>query len=136
LATLVRRWRKLPRSVQRLLRKGPRAAAMTYPHQTRSVAHLHAMEACNADGHIFDVFVKFPDGEVGRPILAAIQDLHSRMIVAHRLGKTESGDLVRMTYFDAIEKFGVFDKVYLDNGRAWMTHEMTAGMSHRYRFRR
>jgi putative transposase len=136
LTTLVRRWRKLPRAVQILLRKGPRAAATTYPHQTRSVAHLRAMEACNADGHIFDVFVRFPDGEVGRPILAAIQDLYSRMIVAWRLGKTESGDLVRMTYFDAIEKFGVFDKVYLDNGRAWMTKELTAGMEHRYRFRR
>jgi putative transposase len=136
LATLVRRFRKLPRKAQLLLRKGPRAVAAMYPHQTRSVAHFDAMEACNADGHIFDVFVKFPDGEVGRPILAAIQDMRSRMIVAHRLGKTESGDLVRMTYFDAIEKFGVFKNVYIDNGRAWMTKEMTAGMPHRYRFRR
>ena len=136
LVTLMRRWKKQPHAVRTLLRKGPRAAAASYPHQTRSVAHLRAMQACNADGHIFDVFVRFPDGEVGRPILAAIQDLYSRMIVAWRLGKTESGDLVRMTYFDAIEKFGVFDKVYLDNGRAWMTKELTAGMDHRYRFRR
>jgi putative transposase len=136
LATLKRRWDKLPRRVRMLLRKGPRAARATFPHQTRSVAHLEAMQACNADGHIFDVFVKFPDGEIGRPILAAIQDLYSRMIVAWRIGKTESGDLVRMTYFDAIDKFGVFKNVYLDNGRAWMTKQMTGGMKHRYRFRR
>lgn len=135
LRTLLRRFEKLPRRVQILLRKGPRATRATYPHQRRSVAHLAAMEACNADGHIFDVFVKFPDGEIGRPILAAIQDLYSRMIVAWRIGKTESGDLVRMTYFDAIDKFGVFKNVYLDNGRAWMTKQMTGGMKHRYRFR-
>jgi putative transposase len=133
--TLSRRFEKLPRRVQVLLRKGPRAAAATYPHQTRSVAHLDAMEACNADGHIFDVFVKYSDGEIGRPILAAIQDLRSRMIVAHRLGKTESGDLVRMTYFDAIEIYGMFRKCYLDNGHAWMTKEMTGGMRHSYRKR-
>ncbi|MGB3551258.1 MAG: transposase domain-containing protein [Candidatus Binatus sp.] len=136
LVTLTRRWETLPRAVRTFLRKGPRATAMTYPHQTRSVAHLRAMDACNADGHIFDVRVEFPDGEIGRPILAAIQDLYSRMIVAWRLGKTESGDLVRLTYFDAIEKFGVFDKVFLDNGRSWMTKELTAGMTHRYRFRK
>ena len=87
LVTLMRRWKKQPHAVRTLLRKGPRAAAASYPHQTRSVAHLRAMQACNADGHIFDVFVRFPDGEVGRPILAAIQDLYSRMIVAWRLGE-------------------------------------------------
>ena len=66
------------------------------PHQTRDRSVFSAMEAVNADGHRFDVFVRFDDGEIGRPVLTAFQDVYSGMIVAHRLDRSENWTTVRL----------------------------------------
>ncbi|HNB25288.1 MAG TPA: hypothetical protein PKZ32_22900, partial [Candidatus Melainabacteria bacterium] len=42
-----------------------------YPAHRRTREDLHALAGVNADGHKFDVFVKWDDGTVGRPIAGA-----------------------------------------------------------------
>jgi hypothetical protein len=60
-------------------RKGNEALRRSIPAQRRTVAHLHAMEVVNIDGHKFDVFVKTGDGRVIRPLMVTIQDIHKRI---------------------------------------------------------
>jgi len=127
--------REFPRSVQVLARKGTRAVDAIYPHQTRDRSIFHALEAVNADGHRFDVFVRYPDGTIGRPMMTAFQDLYSGMIVAHRLDRSENWTAVRLCLGDMIETYGVPDHVVFDNGRHFASHWLTNGAKTRFRFK-
>ncbi|WP_020185915.1 transposase domain-containing protein [Methylopila sp. 73B] len=134
--TLKRRLdRDIPRAVQVLARKGADAAKALYPHQTRDRTVFHAMEAVNADGHMFDVFVKWADGTIARPTMVAVQDLYSGVIVGHRLARSENWTAVRHAFADAIESFGVPEQCWLDNGRAFASKWLTGGSKTRFRFK-
>lgn len=116
-------------------RKGENALAQLYPAQTRDRAVFHAMEAVNADGHVFDVFVKFDDGSIGRPCLIGFQDLYSGMVLSHRISRTENKETTRLAIADMVESWGIPEHVYFDNGRAFMSKWITGGMKHRFRFK-
>lgn len=134
--TLQRRLeRELPRGAIVLARKGGDAARALFPAQTRDRSVFHAMEAVNVDGHKFDVFVKWPDGTVGRPMVVAFQDLHSNLFVAHRLDRSENRDAVRLALGDMVESHGIPEHVYFDNGRAFASKWITGRMANRFRFK-
>ena len=131
--------RKLAREVDPRLviamRKGMDAIKAMVPAQQRTVAHLHAMEHVNIDGHKFDVFVRFPDGRIERPILVGIQDVYSRMMLAWRVGDTESALLTRLAFADLFKRWGVPKRVTMDNGRAFASKWISGGIENRYRFK-
>ncbi len=136
LRTFMRRIeRELPRAVLVLARKGQEEFDRTFPAQERDRSVFHALEAVNADGHKFDVFVRWPDGTVARPILVGVQDLYSGKILGYRIAETESADLVRMAFRDAIERYGIPHKVWLDNGRGFASKMITGGVANRFRFK-
>lgn len=118
-----------------LARKGQAAAAQLYPAQTRDKTVFHAMEAVNADGHVFDVFVKFEDGTIGRPCLIGFQDVYSGMVLSHRISRSENKETTRLAIADMIESWGIPEHVYFDNGRAFMSKWIAGGMKHRFRFK-
>ena len=131
--------RKLEREVDGRLviakREGAEALRRTLPPQERSVAGLHALEALNIDGHKFDVFVRWADGRVGRPLMVALQDLHSRKIVAHRIDESENALATRLVFADCLNKWGIPRAVVLDNGRAFASKAITGGAKSRFRFK-
>jgi transposase InsO family protein len=127
--------REIPRPVLILARQGADALKRAYPAQERDRSVFRALEAVNADGHRFDVFGKWPDGEIGRPVMVAWQDLYSGKIVAYRVDKTENTDAVRLSFGDLVEHHGIPEHAYLDNGRAWASKWMTGGVATRYRFK-
>lgn len=127
--------REIPRGVQTLARKGPDAAKALFPAQTRDRSVFHAMEAVNADGHRFDVFVQWDDGTVGRAVMVAVQDLYSGVILGHRVDRTENWTSVRHAFADAIESFGVPEHCWLDNGRSFASKWITGGAKTRFRFK-
>ena len=118
-----------------LKREGEEALRQSLPAQRRTVAHLHALEHVNIDGHKFDVFVKTDEGAIVRPMMVAIQDLYSRKIVAWRLGETESSALVRLAFADLFHKFGIPKACTLDNGRGFASKWITGGAKSRFRFK-
>jgi len=133
--TLQRRLEKtVPAASRVLARQGVHAVARLYPHQTRDRSGFAAMQAVNADGHRFDVFVRFEDGSIGRPVMAAIQDLASGMVLGHRLGETENWSLVRLAVADMVTRFGIPEVCYLDNGPAFASKWLTGGQKSRFRF--
>jgi hypothetical protein len=92
-----------------MARKGQHAAFDLYPAQTRDRTHLHAMEGVNADGHVFNNFVEFEDGTIGRPCLIGFQDLYSGTILSHRISQTENKEVIRLAIADMIESWGIPD---------------------------
>ena len=118
-----------------LKREGEEALRQSLPAQRRTVAHLHALEHVNIDGHKFDVFVRTAEGTIVRPMMVAIQDLYSRKIVAWRLGETESSALVRLAFADLFQKFGIPKACTLDNGRGFASKWITGGAESRFRFK-
>lgn len=133
--TLRRRIEALPAAVVVKARQGEAALKRMYPAQERSKAHLSALEWVNADGHKFDVFVKWPDGVIDRPIMVAFQDIYSGVFLSWRVDRSEHSDLVRLAYGDMVSVYGIPPNALLDNGRAFASKKITGGIANRYRFK-
>ena len=136
LDTIMRRLEEEVPAVQIVLRRqGVEAAERLGPKIERDRSGMYAMQAVNADGHVFDVAVRYPDGSVGRPVIIGWQDMYSGKLLAYRIGKTETADLVRLSYCDMVRKYGVPEVAHLDNGRAFASKKNTGGMPTRYRYK-
>jgi putative transposase len=131
--------RKVERDVDPLLlaktRYGAERVRNTVPALIRSVAHFHALEAVNIDGHEWDVRVDFGDGDIGRPMMVMIQDVFSRRVVAWRIGRTESAGLVQLAFKDLFEDWGIPRACYFDNGGAFASKWITGGAPFRFKGR-
>jgi transposase InsO family protein len=127
--------RDVPKAIQVLRREGAEAAGRLYPHLTRDRSAFAACEAWVADGHTFDVFVRWPDGEIARPCMVAVSDLYSNKILGWRFGFSESADGVKLAFGDAMAAYGLPSQIWLDNGRAFASKQVTGGQRSRYRFR-
>jgi len=90
-----------------LAREGTEAAMRRYPAQQRDRSVFHALEAVNADGHKFDVFVSFPDNPKTRAMLTVWQDLYSGKILSWRVSQTESSDSYRLSFSDLLREYGI-----------------------------
>ena len=124
---------EVPAGVITLARQGKDRAKTLYPAQQRTRSHFHAMQAVNMDGHKFDVFVNL-DGKVTRVQLLGLQDLYSGMVLAWRLSETENKETVRLVIGDMVERHGIPEKIWLDNGRAFASKWISGQMENRYRF--
>ena len=136
LKTLVRRLeREIPADQIILARDGEEALELIGPKVARTRLGMHAMERVNSDGHVIDVFVKFPDGSIGRPTLVGWQDIYSGKLLSWRVGKSETSDLVRLSFCDMVKVYGIPLHAHLDNGRAYASKKNTGGMATRYRYK-
>jgi len=118
-----------------MARKGQEAHDRLFPAQERDRSMFHALEAVNADGHKFDLFVRWPDGEIVRPLLSAWQDVLSGKILSYRIDKSENSDAIRLSFGDLVEAYGIPSYAFLDNGRAFASKWLTGGSPTRYRFK-
>ncbi|MBL4800890.1 MAG: Mu transposase C-terminal domain-containing protein [Emcibacter sp.] len=108
----------------------------SYPAQERDRSVFHALEAVNADGHKFDVFVQWPGVEKpGRAMMVAFQDLYSGKILSWRIDQTENKEAVRLAFGDVVDEFGIPEHCYLDNGRAFASKWLTGRTPNRFRFK-
>ncbi|XKM42798.1 transposase domain-containing protein [Rhizobium ruizarguesonis] len=123
-------------AVQKLARKGRETAKGLYPAQRRTRSHLHAMQMVNMDGHKLDIFVRVPWSEQPvRVFLLGIQDLYSGKVLAWRISDSENKETVRLVIGDMVERFGIPDRIYLDNGRSFASKWISGGAATRYRFK-
>lgn len=132
--TVRRMIRLIPWQVISLARDGREVLLRKLGSQKRTREHLRPLEAVNADGHVFDVRVTFPDGRVGRPAIVAFSDVFSGMILSWRIGETINSHLVRLAFGDLLERFGIPEHLYIDNGREFAAKALTGGVKNRYRF--
>jgi len=119
-----------------LKRQGKDKARTLMPAQRRTRSHFHAMEATNMDGHKIDVFVSVPWAK--KPVrfyLIGIQDLYSGTILSHRLAEAETWESVRLVIGDMVERYGIPEKMYIDNGKAFASKWITGDAVRRFRFK-
>lgn len=126
--------REVPAAVVTLKRHGADALRNTVPAQQRSVADMNALDLVNIDGHRWDVFVRWPDGHVARPMMVAIQDVYSRKFLSWRIDETESSVLTRLAFADLFRDWGIPKACLMDNGRAFASKMITGGAKTRFRF--
>jgi len=137
LKTLQRRLEKeIPKAARMAARQGPEALAKLYPAQERTRTHLGPLQAVTMDGHKIDVFVRLPDHKQPvRVMLVALQDLGTGLIVGWNLDLSENAESVRLAIADMVEHFGIPDEIYLDNGRAFASKDISGRQPSRYRFK-
>jgi transposase InsO family protein len=133
--TLERKLASLPPELRTLKREGTEALKRMFPAQQRDRGVFHALEAVNADGHKWDVFVRWPDGEILRPMMVAIQDLYSGKILSWRVDRSANKEAVRLAIGDMVADWGIPDHCWLDNGRDFASKWITGGTPNRYRFK-
>jgi putative transposase len=128
--------REVPRTTIILRREGKDAVERLYPAQERTRAHFGALGGVTADGHKFDVLVRWPGiKDAVRVMMVAYQDLYSGKILSWRVDQSEHANLARLALADLVATYGIPEAIWLDNGRAWASKKMTGGASHRFRFR-
>ena len=135
--TLYRRLEKeIPAPLWVLAREGLEKLERMFPPIIRDRSEFHALQAVNADGHRWDVFVQFPDKPKPiRPLMMAIQDLYSGKILSWRLAENEGADTVALAFGDLFRDHGIPDLVWLDNGRGFASKWITGGTRTRFRFK-
>jgi len=115
-------------------RHGAQALHRTYPAQRRDHSILHALECVNGDGYRWNLSVRWPDGEICRPLMWYWQDTYSGMILAWRLAKTENAGLVRLTIGDLVREYGIPEIFVIDNTMAAASKWITGRSPSRFRF--
>ncbi|MCC5811174.1 MAG: Mu transposase C-terminal domain-containing protein [Ectothiorhodospiraceae bacterium] len=132
----INRWvQEIPVTTRVLMREGEEALMRLYPAQQRTVRDLYALFWINGDGYQHNVFVRFPDGTIGRPKTWFWQDVYSRRVVGFRTDRTEHTDVIRLALGDVLERYGIPEHATIDNTRAAANKWMTGGVKNRYRFK-
>lgn len=136
LSAVIARWDALPEWERVLLREGIEALSRRYPPQYRDYTTLNVHDLWVADGRKHDLFVRFPDGQVGRPIVVTFEDVRTRVVLGWAIGRTESADLIRLAMLHAIERAGALpNALLLDNGRGFASKMLSGGTPRRNRFK-
>lgn len=126
---------EIPRTQLVLMREGEHALMSLYPSLQRTVAELSVMEWINGDGYQHNVFVRWPDGTIGRPKTWFWQDIKTRKMLAWRTDFTENTDVLRQSFGQLVERYGIPEHATIDNTRAAANKWMTGGVANRYRFK-
>ncbi|MDF1778768.1 MAG: transposase domain-containing protein [Rhizobiaceae bacterium] len=126
----------VPRETIVMARNGRDKAKTLYPAQRRTRSHFHAMQAVNIDGHMLDLFVYWPGRKKPmRVCMIAIQDIQSGKFLAWRLSESENKETTRLVIGDMVERYGIPDMLYSDNGRAFASKWITGRMEWRHRYK-
>ncbi|MGR3466533.1 MAG: transposase domain-containing protein [Shimia sp.] len=127
--------RAVPKAVEVLKRQGQKALMRLSPGQIRDRQTLHAMQLVNADCHRFDVMVRWPDGRVDRPTIAAFQDVYSGKLLSWRVDHAPNRWMVMSAFGEMVEDYGIPRECLFDNGMEFASKDLTGGMKTRYRFK-
>lgn len=117
--------KKLPDAVVKYYRYGNKVFEdECLPYLKRDYESIDSNEIWSSDYHTLDVFVKDDfTGEVYRPHLVVWFDVRSRKILSASLRKSSDADGVVIAFRKAVEKYGIPEMVYLDNGREFLVSD-------------
>lgn len=102
------------------------------PHITRDRSELVSNEIWVSDGHDTNTHIIGEDGKTIRPVIVAWMDEKSRMIMGWSVDVTENTDLIIDSLCNAVEKHGIPQTVYIDNGKAYINKRTTSEDQEKY----
>jgi putative transposase len=132
--TVYRRWTALPPSNRRQLREG-RAAMVKATAQPvmRDKTTLRPLDLVSLDGRTLDWWADFGDGRAVRPVMIALVDVASNMVLDYELARSENAAATVALIVRTCRRHGIFDRLYTDNGSAFAGHLVAGGAQHRFR---
>lgn len=88
-----------------------------------------------ADHHLWDVFVRVPDGKGGwkavRPWGSYWMDMRTRKVVSSFIREeSPNSDIVLLSFGIAVEKYGIPKCIYMDNGKDYKARDLFYPGSH------
>lgn len=136
-ATVKRRIEEeIPRWLLVKMREGEEAYERMFSTMARRYGELELHEEWCADGRKADVWVRWEDGSISRPIIVGWIDMRSRLFLGYVLWRVESADAIRIAWKRSLELANVIPKrALLDNGRGFASKLMSGGSPNRYRFK-
>jgi hypothetical protein len=135
-STVNRRLKGEPYWFRVFMREGEEALRSLYPRQQRDYSMLRLHEIWCCDGRKADVFCRWEDGAIGRPIVIPWMEVRSRTILGHVIARVESADSVRLAFKAAADKcHAIPEFALLDNSRAFASKLLTGGAPNRFRFK-
>jgi len=132
--TFYRRWNALSVAEQHTARHGREATVkrITIP-TVRDKTSISPLEWVSLDGRTQDFWVDFGDGRAVRPVMLALIDVASNMVLGWELVETENAAGTVRVIKRVCETYGIFDRLYPDNGSAFAGHLVAGGNVHRFR---
>ncbi|MBL1435206.1 MAG: Mu transposase C-terminal domain-containing protein [Rhodobacteraceae bacterium] len=127
--------REIPWVMVVLCREGRDALWRMFPHQRRDRTMFHALQGVQADGHKMDFWVRFPDGEVTRPLITMVSDIYSNKFLGWHISKTVSSTATRLAFARVFKDWGIPEWALMDNGMEYASKEITGGQKTRFRFK-
>ncbi|PKP70249.1 MAG: hypothetical protein CVT82_07010 [Alphaproteobacteria bacterium HGW-Alphaproteobacteria-4] len=135
--TVFRRWSALDPAQKLVARHGHEAAAkaLSMPIM-RDKTTLGALQLVSLDGRTLDFWVDFGDGKAARPVMIALVDVATNFVLGYELAKTENAVATSRVIRHVSRDFGIFDRLYTDNGSAFSGHLVAGGNVHKWRGKR
>lgn len=133
-STFYRRWNALSVAEQHTARHGREATVkrITIPTMCDKTS-IAPLEWVSLDGRTQDFWVDFGDGRAVRPVMIALADVASNMVLGWELVETENAAATVRVIKRVCETYGIFDRLYPDNGSAFAGHLVAGGNVHRFR---
>lgn len=99
------------------------------PTSQRDYSPLNPNDRWVSDHHLWDVFVRIPDNKGGwkaaRPWGSYWMDMRTRKVVSSFIRvESPNSDIVLLSFGIAVEKYGIPNKVYLDNGKDYKARDL------------
>ncbi len=99
------------------------------PTMQRDYSSILPNDIWVSDHHLWDVFVRIPDGKGGwkpvRPWGSYWMDMRTRKVLFGFIREeSPNSDIVLLSFGMAVEKYGIPKKVYLDNGKDYKARDL------------
>ncbi len=132
--TFYRRWEALSEA-ERLHARYGRDATHTRLVQPshRDKSSLPPLAWVSLDGRVQDFWVDFGDGKPVRPVMLALVDVGSNIVLGWELAPSENAARTVRLIKNVCQRHGIFDRLYTDNGSAFAGHLVAGGNVHRFR---
>ena len=132
--TIWRRWNELTEAQRLEAREGKRAAAKALAMPAlRDKTSISALEWVSLDGRTQDFWVITEDGKTVRPTMLALVDVATNKVLDFELAPSENAVATVRLIKRTCETYGIFDRLYTDNGRAFSGHLVAGGNPHKFR---
>lgn len=132
--TFYRRWKELSEAQRLQARRGngETAKRLSIPAH-RDKTSILSLEWVSLDGRTLDFWVDWGDGKAARPVMLALVDVASNVVLDWELGPSENAVGTVRLIKRVCERHGIFDRLYTDNGSAFAGHLVAGGAAHRFR---
>ncbi|MGG7567739.1 transposase domain-containing protein [Rhodovulum sp. DZ06] len=132
--TVNRRWHELPLAQQLVARHGKDEANRRLAQPAlRDKSGLGVLEWVSLNGRDLDFRVHYGDGQPVQATILLLVDVASNYILDFEVSKSENAPATVRLIRRTCERYGIFDRLYTDNGSAFAGHLVAGGSVHRFR---